>query len=624
MVPLPIEPLGEGPGKVAIRHLYLLNTDAAKVGLANSYHARLMPQGIDFKLLKKWLDTCLATHPNLESAKGANSRTLPASLRMIDVVEQKLVQAPKHCHYVALSYVWGRAGQTTLRCLKSNVHILRKEGGLLSHQTPLAEVVRSAIWFVAGLNVRYLWVDALCIMQDDDIDKMSQIALMDTIYAKAILTIVAACSASADQALCGFENDVRATSQITGQVPPGLTLIAPAPELRDLLKSSVWVSRAWTFQEDVLSHRRIYVAHEQIYFECSSTCRFCEYTEGTPDVTTAEYQQHADIKFPDYKASDIDILRTLEALGDFITGFSRRRLTYASDVHDSFAGILSVWQHRSGWSFRNGLPTNLLHYMLLWVPMTVITRRIARLAGGRTYSVFPSWSWMGWVGPVFFRAASAMNEQFFRNEVASFDLQDLVPPRRVTPTSSTQTLPVEGRDPADLKIDILTFASSCVTMTVSATQAVMLEPQKREDCEIYHCLYDRDRNHCGVAIGLDPGFFKDEPSIDLECILLSSAYEFDGKPIRGHVARRGRRITLTPEHLHDYFLSQTEAEYNWPERGADGEFDDTKFDNREWCAMNVMLVQRFGDDLCERVALGQIHIDAWDAARPVKREFRIA
>lgn len=47
------------------------------------------------------------------------------------------------------------------------------------------------------LSVRYLWVDTLCIVQDDEIDKAGQLSSRGTIYKQAQFTIAAAAAAKA-------------------------------------------------------------------------------------------------------------------------------------------------------------------------------------------------------------------------------------------------------------------------------------------------------------------------------------------------------------------------------------------------------------------------------------------
>lgn len=115
-------------------------------------------------------------------------------IRVIDVIRKNIVPAPPGCRYLALSYVWGKpllhqkTTATTRKALKSNVAELSKEGGLACLELP--RTIRNAMTLTEELEEQYLWVDALCIVQDDVEDVQRQTAAMDSIYAGASLTIV--------------------------------------------------------------------------------------------------------------------------------------------------------------------------------------------------------------------------------------------------------------------------------------------------------------------------------------------------------------------------------------------------------------------------------------------------
>ncbi|KAF2030740.1 heterokaryon incompatibility, partial [Setomelanomma holmii] len=89
--------------------------------------------------------------------------------------------------YVALSYVWGSASQYMLT--EDNLEILMKRGGV--EKRHLTASVRDAIHLTAKLGERYLWVDALCIVQDAQVIRSQTLRDMDCIYAQSTLTVVA-------------------------------------------------------------------------------------------------------------------------------------------------------------------------------------------------------------------------------------------------------------------------------------------------------------------------------------------------------------------------------------------------------------------------------------------------
>jgi hypothetical protein len=113
-------------------------------------------------------------------------------------------QAKRSEVYLALSYVWGNV--TQLMASKTNILDLMQDNALVSqrHSNLIPRTIRDAIGLVPLLGERYLWVDSLCIIQDDEVFKHDQINAMAAIYSNAALTIVAAEGDSAEAGLRGI------------------------------------------------------------------------------------------------------------------------------------------------------------------------------------------------------------------------------------------------------------------------------------------------------------------------------------------------------------------------------------------------------------------------------------
>jgi hypothetical protein len=100
----------------------------------------------------------------------------------------RLVSVCQKTRYFALSYVWGNI--PTFRTLKSNLSALEEDGSILPIRNQLTQAVNDTISLVSALQERFLWVDALCIAQDDANDKHAQIPRTNVIYSQAAVTVI--------------------------------------------------------------------------------------------------------------------------------------------------------------------------------------------------------------------------------------------------------------------------------------------------------------------------------------------------------------------------------------------------------------------------------------------------
>ncbi|CAI6096098.1 unnamed protein product [Clonostachys chloroleuca] len=95
--------------------------------------------------------------------------------------------------FATLSYVWGR--EPFLRLSRDNLKHLMAPGSL--DKTPPPLTIRDALQICRGLQIQFIWVDSLCIIQDDKSDMIEIVDSMDSIYRQSVITIVAASGANA-------------------------------------------------------------------------------------------------------------------------------------------------------------------------------------------------------------------------------------------------------------------------------------------------------------------------------------------------------------------------------------------------------------------------------------------
>lgn len=160
---------------------------------------------------------------------------------MVDVHEYCLTKLPRNGRYLALSYVWGGVDQPQTKL--ENVKEFCTPGGLNRIAGAIPKIIADAISLVKLLGERYLWVDALCIVQDDNAFKQLMIDRMHVIYQNAFLTLFAATGTDANAGLPGVSSP-RGALQHVASICDGLKFIFPMHYLA--IKTSTWASRGWT------------------------------------------------------------------------------------------------------------------------------------------------------------------------------------------------------------------------------------------------------------------------------------------------------------------------------------------------------------------------------------------
>jgi hypothetical protein len=118
---------------------------------------------LNYDLLKNMVHECDSDHGPDCGCKLTDSN-VQQGMVLVDVVRQCLVEiAQKDMKYITLSYVWGKDRMFTT--LKQNFKDLQVPGAL--SKVSLCQTILDTIDLVRGLDVDYLWVDTLCIIQDD-------------------------------------------------------------------------------------------------------------------------------------------------------------------------------------------------------------------------------------------------------------------------------------------------------------------------------------------------------------------------------------------------------------------------------------------------------------------------
>ncbi|KAL1591924.1 hypothetical protein SLS60_011516 [Paraconiothyrium brasiliense] len=355
---------------------------------------------VDFNLFKTWAERCQRHDECLPDEASELER-----FKVIDCETRTVQAAPEKCRFVALSYLWGPQENVAPQSLPAE-------------QT---RTIEDAITVTLGLGLRYLWIDRYCMKQMKSMDKWLQIKQMGQIYASAHLTIIAAAGTDPTHGLPGVSQPRQVNEAVTEKVGP-VTLVQLKTPAANNFQRSKWATRAWTFQEGILSKRRLVFTDEAVLYICQSDYHHDlapGYNSGVNYelVSLAEFVSCA--RLPREFQSSAGSSRFKEALR-YVTAYSRRNMSFSADALNAIIGILNY--------ISNDRTEPIFH---LWgVPLAPLTngenyldRAVKRHASGtpdatprddyfefalnwihpkpcRRRSGFPSWSPLGWEGPI--------------------------------------------------------------------------------------------------------------------------------------------------------------------------------------------------------------------------------
>lgn len=236
------------------------------------------------------------------------------------------------------------------------------------------------------LGKRYLWVDRLCIIQDDLENWHTQIKRMGSIYANAYCTLVAAGGSDAEYGIAGVVKDSRPRELLRRA-----SINLPSLELIEVTRyppgeNSAWSHRGWTFQEQQLSRRALFL-HNEVRLMCQH-CVWKEDMTGEPEE--AGFIVMNRVGWPTILRIEPwpDVVQWVE----LVSQYCQREFRFEGDAGAAFAGVKEILSHSFPRGFVFGMPELYFDIALLWQPQFPLQRR-----GSRSYRspYFPSWSFLG-------------------------------------------------------------------------------------------------------------------------------------------------------------------------------------------------------------------------------------
>lgn len=393
---------------------YCINSDCDLNYLREDTHhpwpclTRISSRPLDFltperlTLFQNWIRTCREGHPN---CKNSGDTATPKRLLRVErsknwelSLDEDIQQNPS---YVTLSHRWNVSLADSIKTTRDNIAERRSK---ISWEI-LPKTIQDAITVTRWLGVSHLWIDSLCIIQDDSQDRNEQIARMGDIYAGSLVTLAShfdpSESGSSADGLFLNRKHVQDVVQLDHEGNTFSTYIVDQTFHNIIMPGSL-TSRAWSLQERLLSPRVLHFRKGETIFECFSSSR-CECKpDGFPKdadvhlpVEVWSQNRHIDTTLKldmangILHAKDHNEERCWSYWHRVIAAYTGADLTRVEDTLPTLSGIAHRMPRELFGRYIAGLWTNKLPYELLWQHDNGCGRKRSRYVP----YVAPSWSW---------------------------------------------------------------------------------------------------------------------------------------------------------------------------------------------------------------------------------------
>jgi hypothetical protein len=331
-------------------------------------------------VMKKWISDCCTFHQHASPKRNSNPTRLIKLGRYED--DGARLYSPKHpVVFTALSYRWGLGKQSGTT--KDNVTKRYQE----LNTSDFPKTLQDAIHITRRLGLEYIWIDRVCIIQDDKEDWANEASLMAGIYASAYVVLSATATEDCEN---GFLHKRQKPLLIRyaqhGQRSQKVYARRIESHLCHRMKPRtdyILHGRGWCMQERFLARRIIHFLPDEILFECQAR-RECE-CGAASNEDGDEFPQHGGS--PEYGGySNFARMQAAKSMEEreltinwarIVDRYSRMKLTYGKDSLPALSGIAACVQHLDPGKYIAGLWEKDIAIQLGWFiyPKDDLTRR---------------------------------------------------------------------------------------------------------------------------------------------------------------------------------------------------------------------------------------------------------
>lgn len=360
----------------------------------------------NWNLARQWLSRCKDSHDCAEVKGGRHPTRLiqmnqhGESIKMRLRASESLVAEQEYC---TLSHCWGKHQFTMLE--RHNLLALHQDIPMRN----LSKTFRHAVLAACKVGFEYIWIDALCIVQDDEEDWQREAATMATVYAHSSLNFAATAATDGTGGCFHLRNpDVirrvkpfkaKGTGGMYGTDSTYLCSVASSWDAE--VERSPLFRRGWVLQERAITPRTLHFGKSQIYWECGETGSCEQFANVIPwwDATTTSTKE---------LRAAIDRNEPWSWWKNVVAEYSRMSLTREDDIFVAISALASRYQAATGDQYIAGLWRTGLERNLTWKSTFDDTAKdlsVTKALRPVRYTA-PTWSWGSLCRPVKLRNVS--------------------------------------------------------------------------------------------------------------------------------------------------------------------------------------------------------------------------
>lgn len=293
--------------------------------------------------------------------------------------------------YCSLSHCWGKV--ELFKLLTNNVAQLSDTLDL----SLLPQTFLDAMQVAQSLDIHYIWIDTLCILQDSPEDWRYEASRMFEVYLYAYLNIAATKAEDATKGLFA-ERDSALLAPIVkldhGPRPGNFQLL-DRKYWSHMVDEAVLNQRAWVLQERLLSSRTLHFASDQIIWDCCESVHF----ETFQDQLDERARRVIGPTGPKCNQNLFSMQATDAENGDkwleVVHSYSKSLLSFQSDKLFALSGLVKQFETSFRDSYYAGMWKRSMLFHLTWY-----IQDSSKTNREQSESRAPSWSWLVYDGAV--------------------------------------------------------------------------------------------------------------------------------------------------------------------------------------------------------------------------------